>query len=95
MNKHTPGPWQAHSHQWSLCVVGNIDGPLDNGEMHYTPVCDVSDIPDAADANMRLICAAPELLALLQEAYASPLRTEGSDWWTRVIAAIKKATGAA
>jgi hypothetical protein len=66
MSKHTPGPWQVHSAEteYDLYIVGNVDGPLDNGEMNYTPVCDVADTKDA-DANLRLICAAPALLRAL------------------------------
>jgi hypothetical protein len=68
MSKHTPGPWQVHSHEllaYDLYIVGNLDGPLDNGEMNYTPVCDVADNDDA-EGNKVLIAAAPELLDVLR-----------------------------
>ena len=58
---HTPGPWQAHSASDPLEIIGNVDGP-DEGRMHYTRVCEVEDNAEA-EANARLVAAAPELLA--------------------------------
>jgi hypothetical protein len=62
MNKPTPGPWQAHSDVFGLYIVGAIDGPLEDGGMNYSPICDVADTKDA-DANIALITAAPGLHA--------------------------------
>ena len=47
------------------------------------------------DAEAALIAAGvPELLEVLQEAWAKPTITEGADWWGRVAAVLTKATGA-
>jgi hypothetical protein len=59
---HTPGPW-------------NYSGPCDIGRDNYSiyawgPLAysgGPSDLGDAAEANARLIAAAPELLAALKE----------------------------
>jgi hypothetical protein len=69
MNKPTPGPWQVHSDapEYADYIIGDIDGPLENGEMDYMPVCCVSETKHF-EANRRLIAAAPELLAALEEA---------------------------
>ena len=61
---HTPGPWQRYADYEPLLIVGNVDGP-DDGQMHYTRVCEVEDNA-WADANVRLIAAAPKLLAALR-----------------------------
>ena len=62
MTKHTPAPWIENA-----CEVQAPDG---------TPICEVFSRPDdsgvnypyapEADANSRLICAAPDLLAALE-----------------------------
>ena len=62
MGKHTPGPWTENA-----CEVQAPDG---------TPVCEMFSRPEdsginypyapEADANSRLICAAPDLLAALE-----------------------------
>ena len=58
---HTPGPW-------------TIEGTRDSDEFWVVkdegPVCEISQTfgyPDADEANARLIAAAPDLLAALQE----------------------------
>jgi hypothetical protein len=105
MSKHTPGPWQAHSDQpgYELTIVGNIDGPLEDFQLNYTTVCDVADTDDA-DANLRLIAAAPELLDALREVVAmlqreapgTPLNNMRFDpLAVKCLRAIDKATGAA
>jgi hypothetical protein len=92
---YTPGPWQAHGEHWSLYVIGNIDGPIDANDMNYSPVCDVSDTDDA-DANVRLICAAPDLLAALQAIVESvPFSHSHEQTKRRALDAIANATGAA
>ena len=65
----TPGPWQVHSDEpeYSDYIIGDIDGPIEDNEMTYSPVCCVSETKHFA-ANRRLIAAAPELLAQLQHA---------------------------
>tara|TARA_R100000808_G_scaffold1619_2_gene7174 strand:- start:1302 stop:1568 length:267 start_codon:yes stop_codon:yes gene_type:complete len=62
MSEHTPGPWTENA-----CEVQAPDG---------TPICEMFSRPEdsgvnypyapEADANSRLICAAPDLLAALE-----------------------------
>ena len=71
MTKHTPGPWTENA-----CEVQAPDG---------TSICEMFSRPNdsginypyspEADANSRLICAAPDLLAALER-----IASEG---WTR------------
>lgn len=62
---HTDWPWQALNEHEPYTIIGGIDGP-DEGRFHYTEVCTVNaDAPDA-DANAKLIIAAPELLRSLR-----------------------------
>jgi hypothetical protein len=65
MNNPTPGPWTENS-----CEIQAVDG---------SPICEMLARPEdsgvnyphrpIADANSRLICAAPDLLAALQRFY--------------------------
>jgi hypothetical protein len=65
MSKHTPGPWTENA-----CEVQASDG---------SPICEMlsrSEDTDKwghhhADANSRLICAAPDLLAAMEDVVAS------------------------
>ena len=62
MTNHTPGPWTENS-----CEIQAVDG---------SPICEMLARPEdsgvnyphrpIADANSRLICAAPDLLAALE-----------------------------
>lgn len=104
--KHTPGPWQIHSDQAPYCctIVGDIDGPLESGELVYTTVCDVAD-NDYFEANARLISSAPDLLEALRDAIDAVKVFHGPEAWDiywehspeckRWRAAIAKATGSA
>jgi hypothetical protein len=61
MSAHTPGPWKIE------------DGRVIQGrafDQSYRNICDLvrGQTPESADANARLIAAAPDLLAALQEA---------------------------
>lgn len=70
-NKHTPGPWY---YDWTTKINGVIQGwsigpadkPLDEVD-HIDPVLTISNDADNAEANARLIAAAPELLEALIE----------------------------
>jgi hypothetical protein len=67
MSKHTPGPWTE-----TACEVQAPDG---------TSICEMFSRPEdsgvnypyapEADANSRLICAAPDLLAALEQTLAT------------------------
>lgn len=67
MSYHTPGKWQMHdSDHCPEEIWGNLEGPLEDGQIHGKLVCVVEDGPvgfgDEERANARLIAAAPELL---------------------------------
>ena len=86
MGKHTPGPWTENA-----CEVQAPDG---------TSICEMFSRPEdsgvnypyapEADANSRLICAAPDLLAALEMI----LEGNRNGWIARVTReAIAKAKG--
>lgn len=63
--QHTPGPWEAH--------FGSRDAEIESSEHEYPPVCSVyntgceeEETRGMAQANARLIEAAPELLRVLK-----------------------------
>ncbi len=92
--KHTQGPWDPAAN-WppGMSMVCHHDGS------GWRPVADCAVSGDAAEANARLIAAAPELLEALKlaEPYvraAGKLFHLGDDL-KRVQAAIAKATGGA
>ena len=63
--KFTPGPW-------SICYDGQLDG-ADGTRVLFLPFDsykEFNDLPPTFKANIRLIAAAPELLAALIEARA-------------------------
>jgi hypothetical protein len=90
---HTPGPWAFAEGRRSFAVHQQDGAP-------YTPLAsDVADVPiydstGTAEANARLIAAAPDLLEALMavKALAVPAATHIH---TIVDAAIAKATGGA
>lgn len=62
MSQHTPGPWKITS-EWShvgLGTVTSIKGP------DGYDIADMAGQDELAEANARLIAAAPEMLAALQ-----------------------------
>lgn len=60
MNKHTPGPWSYKFNEaWSRHEIDSVSKPFGNG------ICRLSDFDDAAEADARLIAAAPEMLEAL------------------------------
>ncbi len=104
--QHTPGPWKKGNpnDDWrspyrednKTSVSLNVEAG--SGEVIAMAVICYDEWTNKEKdaelkANARLIAAAPELLAVLLEAVEQPMRTEGSDWWVRVNAAIGKATG--
>ena len=74
MSGHTPEPWQSHDDQSTegfVTIIANVDGEYIEGSPSYTydvvAVCQDEygeRLPNVA-ANVRLICAAPELLGAL------------------------------
>ena len=93
--QHTPGPWEA--------VEGNAHhGPFvtDIGDR---TICDLYTLdgadrpavfrPEEAEANARLIAAAPDLLAALEELCLAPNKHRPEEYWEDARAAIAKAKG--
>lgn len=87
-NAHTPGPWTVSRGGWD-----------DNAHACYS----LEGVKDVRVADARLIAAAPDLLALLNEAvelqrnhygYGISLHVEMASWADKASAAIAKATGA-
>lgn len=87
--KHTPGPWTA-------LRASVISGPfVICPRVHAGARMSIDDSCAAAEANARLIAAAPELLAALEDCREA-LRRAGADGELRVVdAAIAKARGGA
>jgi hypothetical protein len=97
MSGHTPGPWQARNDYGWDTIIGNVDGP-DDGEYTYTGIAEViTEDPGEAQANARLIAAAPELLEALQRCTARleihMKHSEDLAAHMQAAAAIAKATG--
>jgi len=99
MSKHTPGPWTFVPDDREDGILGVVWG-------EGWPIAEIySDIldPEEAEADTRLIAAAPELLAALQGLYADQVdyltlnNLGGMDnhWMKAARAAIAKATGEA
>ena len=90
MTQHTPGPW-------AISPIRDADGAL----YIESPLTDARNERVAcifgfaeADANARLIAAAPDMLAALREAYLTLECRDGTARVTeQVRAAIAKATG--
>ena len=88
MNKHTPAPWMAH--KWEL---ENYKG-VEVRDIQGNPICALAN--NNAEANAKLIAAAPELLEALNRVN-NTLTVHGKvDSETPlhefILAAIKKAT---
>lgn len=66
MSTHTPGPWvYRRGDEWSLSVVTH-HGELPDGNPNAWTVASLNTRRDEADANARLIAAAPQLLEALR-----------------------------
>lgn len=93
-HKHTPGPWSVSSfdgvHQYAEVTAGD-------GVQDLVRICDIPSWPCAteeAEANARLIAAAPELLAVLQLLHANA--GESPEWIrARIEGVIAKAANGA
>jgi len=111
--KHTPGPWEYDGDGFDSVAAqdcgtdGYIVFPRDKDGDPDAPVCEISDRldDDEAEANARLIAAAPELLNALQnlmngiDTNMVRIETDADETlanaFHRIRTAIAKATGAA
>lgn len=96
MEVHTPGPWRLERHGRCIEIKSNdckivADVETDtNDRMFFRP--------SIADANAKLIAAAPDLLAICLQAIE--MNDIGKDlepevieaWYNRLVDAVKKAT---
>lgn len=91
MKAHTPGPWKLEGN-W---VDGKLGGWIST--LHPSPLFELIPITGTKDeiiANARLIAAAPDLLAALQECEAAEDAThdQQADAFRNARAAISKAS---
>jgi hypothetical protein len=84
MNKHTPAPWMAH--KWEL---ENYKG-VEVRDIQGNPICALAN--NNAEANAKLIAAAPELLEALQNVRQNMTAHIPEKVFDLVDNAIKKAT---
>jgi len=92
MSKHTPGPWRVAPPSVGRFKVCTVEGGKIVGE--------ASNYNEQADANARLIAAAPELLVAAQDAFSILCHLDEPIPYERIAeciedlrAAIAKATG--
>lgn len=94
-SRHTHGPWSIeHDSEWPMVMAGGKIVANVNPESFYAGVADLIEMP--AEANARLIAAAPELLEALDAMERHFIRyndTHNSLVLERARAAIAKATG--
>ena len=71
MSAHTPGPWLIQrGDEWADGIV-TLHGHNEDGTPMYWTVASYNRRRDEAEANARLIAAAPELLEALKELIAA------------------------
>lgn len=107
-SKHTSGMWETIDHNETPTIIANMDGWMEDGRMHYAydviaQCCDeFGDVLPNANANARLIEAAPDMLNALEKAYAHFMLHTGHDCWDDddddilllIFDAIRRAKGA-
>ena len=91
MSEHTPGPWRVFDGADHFIIgIGELngDGITDCGFGIWRGKS------EEAQANARLIAAAPDLLAALRNFMEADGHSDFEEsWWTAARAAIAKATG--
>lgn len=91
---HTPGPWTRAKRQGGIAIEHREEKPYGWAQSEVALVYPLA-MPDrkTGDANARLIAAAPDLLAALEN--LMPLWSSGIDepWVEQARAAIAKAKG--
>jgi hypothetical protein len=100
--QHTSGPWKVFGVRRNqyLAVIDSI--PDRDGKVVANCICHVATSNPDADANARLLAAAPDLFAIVKEirsdgpnvddlaAMDAAGNTETADWWRRVDAMIER-----
>ena len=99
MTEHTPGPWKATCEMTGYTIetwsVRQITGGYALAEAFWQRTADGRPTHNA-EANARLISAAPDLLAACEAVYSSGYAYDGPEAWDRaelLKAAIAKARG--
>lgn len=91
--KHTPGPWMVMDGTYSF---GTELGVCEVETEYFVAgiVADIPELKEQAEANARLIAAAPEMLDALKLVAESGLFSCYEDWaWDAINDAIAKAEG--
>ena len=90
---HTPGPWEVAQYADDVTMIENR-APTGYG-YSLTQVARILPVSESAEANARLIAAAPDLLAALQELLADKYLSDpiNRDRMANARAAIARATG--
>lgn len=90
--RHTPGPWaidagflEAQGH----APLFQLFGTCDCGE----PIGQITGTQEEAEANARLIAAAPQLLEACQLALSEAVADDQDEWYANMRKAIAAATG--
>ena len=94
MTKHTPGPWHVYGDDKTL--IGAADGKMMLAKTNHRHICQEWSRPvEEAQANARLIAAAPELLVALKNLSAEMMFSTGREqvFVEEARAAIAKARG--
>ena len=76
MDKHTSGPWRIRGNEIGKRIESDTQS---HGMLAIIATVDVYDLPENAEANKSLICAAPALLQALESARAFIFRHAQSD----------------
>ena len=93
---HTPGPWFVGAQNDALCVIDKPPNPSNDYPRHDANVAAIAKVynGNAADANARLIAAAPDLLAALKRLRDLPVdcsQESDREAWGQAHSAIAKA----
>ncbi len=102
MSAHTPGPWQLTVGAGATEIRGTLD-PEQHGGVTSPRVCRVLRADLNANANARLIAAAPDLLDALQDLFDADMehcmmgdgKQDQIEAIAKARAAVANATGAA
>jgi hypothetical protein len=99
MNKHTTGPWKAEQNS-SGHVAFDINSDPPSGPWKAVATVEANQLgaatirPQEAQANARLIAAAPDLLAVCQQLMVTDYGANLSELRHQATLAVEKATGA-